>query len=166
MILKIRTGCVGEASEKMNNEGCNQHNICNALIHLKKLQDFIMDHSTPYFGNLLSRIVGADTIPFLLHTESGLLEVMGSHYNNCHGEKECFITSFFRVESIDEEKCCATISLLLPIDIHGKVTNSICDVMILRKTSTCRVIDLSCFCAIQALDTEFLKRKIIIEPKW
>lgn len=150
----------------MGIENCDQRAICEALINLKELQDFIVNNSTPYFGNLLARIVGADTIPFLLHTENGLFELMSFHHNKSHIEKECFVTSFFRIESIDREACCATISLLIPIDIHGDVTNSICDVMILRKTSTCRELDLSCFCAIQALDTDLLKRQIIIEPKW
>ena len=60
----------------MSIENCDQGAICEALINLKELQDFIVNNSTPYFGNLLSKIVGADTIPFLLHTENGLFELM------------------------------------------------------------------------------------------
>ncbi|MBS4222071.1 CotY/CotZ family spore coat protein [Lederbergia citrea] len=140
------------------------HDICKALAEIKKLQDFIVESKTPYFGNLLARIVDADTIPFLLQTNEGFLGIMGSHEVN--GEKEYFFTKFFRIESINMRSCSATISLLLPIDIHGNTTDSIDEVMILRKTSIRREIDLSGIFAIQALDTKFLKRKIIIQPKW
>ena len=122
--------CVEEGLWIMGIENCDQRTICEALINLKELQDFIVNNSTPYFGNLLARIVGVDTIPFLLHTENGLFELMGFHHNKFHEKKNVLLTNFFRIESIDKEACCATISLLIPIDIHGHVTNSICDVMI------------------------------------
>ena len=75
-------------------------------------------------------------------------------------------TNYFRIESVDLENGCATISLLRPLDIEGNLTNALCDVVRLEKTSICKVVDITCICAIQPVDTEMLKRKIIIEPKW
>jgi spore coat protein Z len=51
----------------------HSHSICEALIELKSLQDFLMNSSTKYFGPLLSKIAGVDTIPFLLLKKNGLL---------------------------------------------------------------------------------------------
>lgn len=140
--------------------------ICEAAIELKTLQDFIIHSRTKYFGKLLYKLVDADTIPIFLSNHEGLLKLMGYEINKKTGKKECFFTSFFRIESIDKESCCVTVSLLRPLDLHGEDVESICDVMILRRTSSCLEIDLSCICAIQSLDFDLLKRKIIIEPKW
>lgn len=137
----------------------SDNSICEALVELKLLQDVLANTPTKYFGHLLSKIVGTDTIPFFLITKKGTPLVLSNL-------DECFETSFLRIESTSQEKCCTTISLLRPLDIEGKLTNSFCDVVRLEKTSNCKVVDLSCICAIQLLDTELLTRKIIIEPKW
>ncbi|MBP3041249.1 hypothetical protein J9303_17430 [Bacillaceae bacterium Marseille-Q3522] len=140
--------------------------MCDALEELKCLQDFIIQSRTKYFGKLLSKIAGVDTLPFLLFSRDGPLKLMGFYLNNSTKKEECFFTEFFRIEEMDSESCCATISLLLPLDIQGNFTDSLCDVMILRRTSTCVTVDLGCICGIQCMDSHLLKRKIIIEPKW
>ncbi|WP_066295201.1 CotY/CotZ family spore coat protein [Bacillus sp. FJAT-29937] len=151
----------------MNDMGLEHgHCICEALIELKTLQDILTNSSTKYFGPLLSKIAGVDTIPFLLLKKDGLFSHKLIDLNEKNGKQECFESNFFRIESIDKEKCCATISVLRPFDIKGNHSNSICNVMKLTKTSACIHVDLSCICAIQVLDTELLKRKIVIEPKW
>ncbi|MCZ8534533.1 CotY/CotZ family spore coat protein [Psychrobacillus psychrodurans] len=141
----------------MSSESCNY--ICEAFYELKLLQDFLQDSQTKFFGNLLAKIVGTDTIPFLLTTTKGDLLTISS-------VQEGFETNYFRIELVDLEKCCVTISLLRPIDIEGNVSNAPCDVVRLEKTSICRVIDTDIICAIQTLETKMLTRKIIIEPKW
>lgn len=141
----------------MSSERCNY--ICEAFYELKLLQDFLQDSQTKFFGNLLAKIVGTDTIPFLLTTTKGDLLTISS-------VQEGFETNYFRIELVDLEKCCVTISLLRPIDIEGNVSNAPCDVVRLEKTSICRVIDTNFICAIQTLETKMLTRKIIIEPKW
>ncbi|SDN62703.1 Spore coat protein Z [Psychrobacillus sp. OK028] len=143
----------------MNSERISNHCICEALFELKILQDLLQNSQTKFFGNLLAKIVGTDTIPFLLVTQNG-------EFLSLHSVMEGIETKFFRIESVDLDNCCATISLLRPLDIEGSLTNSPCDVVKLEKTSICKVVDVSCICAIQPLDTEMLKRKIIIEPKW
>ncbi|MBS4206947.1 CotY/CotZ family spore coat protein [Bacillus sp. FJAT-50079] len=141
----------------MKNKQC----IREALLELKSLQDLLMESSTVYFGKLLAQLVGTDTIPFILYTENGEFTQTGGERT-----KEPFVTSYFRIESIEKDGQCATFSLLRPVDLHGNDAHSFCEVMKLIKTSTCIEVDLSCICAIQPLDIEYLKRKIIIEPKW
>ncbi|MFJ7825893.1 CotY/CotZ family spore coat protein [Psychrobacillus sp. NPDC096623] len=143
----------------MNSERLSNHCVCEALFELKTLQDLLQNSHTKFFGNLLGKIVGADTIPFLLVTQKG-------DFLSLRSLMECIETNFFRIESVDLENCCATVSLLRPLDIEGELTNSLCDVVKLEKTSICKIVDVTCICAIQPLDTEMLKRKIIIEPKW
>ncbi|WNS75842.1 CotY/CotZ family spore coat protein [Bacillus sp. DTU_2020_1000418_1_SI_GHA_SEK_038] len=144
----------------------HKHCLCEALIELKNLQDILTNSSTKHFGALLSKIAGTDTIPFLLIKKDGPLSHRIMDTNEITGKHECFESTFFRLESIDKDTCCARISILRPMNIKGELTNSFCDVMKLAKTSKCIEIDISCICAIQVLDTELLKRKIVVEPKW
>jgi hypothetical protein len=148
-----------------NNE-MNDKGICEVLEELKFIQDYINNFKTKYFGSILLNIIGTDTVPFLVFTNDGLLKLQGVYRHESSFKEECFVTSFFRIEEIDHENCCARISLLVPLGIYGNVTDSHCDVMMLRKTSTCITINLDDSCGIQLLDTELLKRDIIIEPKW
>ncbi|MDZ5472998.1 CotY/CotZ family spore coat protein [Bacillus sp. 31A1R] len=140
--------------------------LIEALLELKALQDFISNSSTKYFGKLLPKLIGADTIPFFLSTKEGLLTLTGDDFNKKTGKSTCFSTKYFRIESILKESGCVIVSLLMPLDIHGEHTKNICDCIQLKKTSTCVTIDFSCICAIQPLELELLKRKIIVEPKW
>ena len=149
-------------------KGANQADgncIAAAFHELKRLQDYITNVEFPLYGNFLIKLVGLDTIPFYLYNKEGRLTLMGTDTRK-DGKKDCFETSFFRMEEIDQESSCVTVSLLRPLNIHDKDTNHHCDVFTLRKTSECVVIDLNCICAIQLLEPELLKRKIIIEPKW
>ncbi len=150
---------------ELSNENNKKRCLCEALIELKSLQDFLTYSSTKYFGKLLPKIVGTDTIPFLLLTKDGLLELKDNAENH-NDEDESFKTTFFRIETIDEEKCSVTLSLLHPLNMEGEASLDLCDVIKLTKTSIIKEIDLKDICAIQTLDTELLKRKIIIEPKW
>lgn len=158
MIIENEREC-GENKVKKEQQGNSAQQISNALYELLKFQEFIIEHETPFFGNLLEKLVAVDTIPFLLMTKDGCLNAMGI------GAEGCFLTKFFRIEAIEEGANCATISLLRAFDICGEETDSIYEVMKLKKTDTCIEIDLSCICGIQIVDIDLLKRKIIIEPK-
>ncbi|MGE6260164.1 CotY/CotZ family spore coat protein [Heyndrickxia sporothermodurans] len=144
----------------------NKQDICEALLELKSLQDLLEKSKTKYFGKLLFQLVGVDTIPIFLYTNDGLLTQMGVDIDYKTGKEYTFTSNYFRIESIDEEKFYASLSILCPLDIHGDVTQHHCEVMKLIKTTTCTEVDLSCIRAIQTLDLDLLKRKIIIEPKW
>lgn len=144
--------------QKLSAENGCKHCICDALFELKELQDLINDLQSKYYGQLLLKIVGVDTIPFLL------IKSNGDHLSLIDIEKQ-FETKCFRIESIDEVNCCGTISLLRAFDFEGFDTDSIDEVVRLEKTSIIRMIDLKCFSAIQLLNPNLLCEKIIIEPK-
>jgi hypothetical protein len=150
-----------ESSHHQESKEC----LCEALQELQSLQDYLANSSTKYFGKLLGKLVGVDTIPFFLLTKKGFLSLAGMDKNKKTRKEECFTTKYFRIESINQDSCCATVSLLRSFDVHGNDAYSICEVMKLKKTATCEYIDLSSICGIQPLDIELLKRKIIIEPK-
>jgi Spore coat protein Z len=139
--------------------------LYGALQELKSLQDYLAHSSTKYFGKLLARLVGVDTIPFSLLTKKGFLSLKGIDINERMGREESFTTNYFRIESVDQDSCCVTVSLLRPFDVYGNDAYSVCEVMKLEKTSAYVELGLSDICAIQPLEVELLKRKIIIEPK-
>ncbi|MBS4194891.1 CotY/CotZ family spore coat protein [Lederbergia citri] len=137
--------------------------ICNALIELKSLQDLLTESSSKYFGSKLSDLVGVDTIPFIMYTNEGVLNRMGKDKTK---DEETFVTNFFRIESIDQKRYEVQVSLLRPLDIKGKDTLSIIDLIKLKKTNTFTTIDLSNIHGIQPLDVDYVKRKVIVEPKY
>ena len=148
-----------ELERKLSIEKGRKHVICDALCELKALQDLVIEHHSNYYGQLLVKLVGSDTIPFFLIKNNGV------HLRLLDKVKQ-FETEYFRIESVDRERCCGTVSLLRSLDFEGNVTNSLADVVRLEKTSTKKNIELSCISAIQLLNHDLLKRKIIIEPKW
>jgi hypothetical protein len=150
--------------EKNKNQESNEH-LCEAFHELKSLQDYLASSTTKYFSKLLAKLVGADTIPFFLLTKKGFLSLTGMDWNDNMGKEEKFKTNYFRIESIDEDKCCISVSLLRPFDVYGNDAFSVCEVMKLKKTPACAHVDLSDICGIQLVEIELLKRKIIIEPK-
>ncbi|KOS64231.1 hypothetical protein FJQ98_10185 [Lysinibacillus agricola] len=143
----------------MNSENRKNHFLCEALYDIKALQDVMKDFHSKYFGQLLVKIVGSDTIPFFLITHNG------SHLKLMDTVKQ-FETEFFRIEAIDRERCRGTVSLLRAFDYEGHDTNIISDVVRLEKTSTEKSIELRGISAIQLLKPDMLKGKFIIEPKW
>ncbi len=144
---------------ELNSDKKRNHFLCEALSDLKDLQDIMMNFHSKYFGQLLIKIVGSDTIPFFLITHSG------AHLSLLDTVKQ-FETEFFRIEDVDRERCRGTVSLLRAFDYEGNDTNSIADVVRLEKTSTKKSIELSGISAIQLLKPDMLKGKFIIEPKW
>lgn len=152
---------------EMNNEvDDNIHCICEALCELKSLQDFLTNNSTKYFGLLLAKLVGTDTVPFLLLTKNGRFSHTNTEMNDEARTEEYFETSYFRIESVDKERRHAILSLLRPLNIVGEHTSKPEEVVKLVRTAIYIEVNLACIYAIQPLDTELLKRQIIIEPKW
>lgn len=136
-----------------------KHFVCEALSELKALQDSITGFQSKYFGKLLLKIVGSDTIPFLLITNNG------GRLRLVDNEKRV-ATEHFRIESVDKEYCRVTVSLLRAFDYEGKDTNLIADVVRLERTSIEKTIELCSITAIQLLNTDLFDEKFIIEPKW
>lgn len=167
VLIKYSKRTDRERELKLNsNKPEHTHSICEALLELKTWQDLLTNSSTKYFGSLLEKIAGVDTIPLLLLKKDGPLSHKVLSKNEKSGKHGAFESSFFRLESVDQKKSYAIVSILFPVDFKGNHTNSLYDVMKLEKTSHFIEVDLSYICAIQLLDTTFLKRKIIVEPKW
>lgn len=143
----------------MSIENGRKHFLCEALCEIKEVQDIIKDFHSKYYGQLLMKIIGSDTIPFVLIINNG------GHLRLIDKVKQ-FETEFFRIESIDKERCRGTVSLLRAFDFEGLDTNSIADVVRLEKTTTEESIELGSISAIQLLNPDLLNKKIIIEPKW
>ncbi|MCM3568693.1 CotY/CotZ family spore coat protein [Neobacillus mesonae] len=105
--------------------------------------------------------IGYDTIPFILSNQKCRFEAFG-----INGKGKCFVTPVFRLEKLDTKHCCATLSLLEPVDMDGCPIDLCEEVYSLLKTDNCLIIDLSCFCAIQPLSPKLVDRPLpIIEPK-
>ncbi|RSL30804.1 spore coat protein [Salibacterium salarium] len=147
--------------------GCRKHDeesgscVCDAVTAIKKAQDEVDNNGrgdcrNNCFNSLLSpngNTNGLDTVPFILQTKKG--EYFYSV--GAIGRNDCFQTIFFRVESVDEDNCCATLSMLRPdsdLDFDKCCVDptSICDVDELERTRYCIEVDLDCFCSIQCLD--------------
>ncbi|RSL31974.1 spore coat protein [Salibacterium salarium] len=135
--------------------------ICDTVAAIKEAQDEADDNNG---RNCRNRCVdsllspngnnnGLDTIPFVLQNKKG-------HYFSATGgigTNDCFQTVFFRVERLDKDSCCATLSMLLPdcdLDFDKCCVDpmSLCDIDALERTRHCIEVDLDCFCAIQCLD--------------
>jgi spore coat protein Y len=109
----------------------------------------------------ISENFGYDTIPFILSSGTCQFEAFGWTNNG-----DFFTTNVFRVEAIDVERCCATISLLEPVDIDGYPVDLCDNVFSLRTTSICLVVDLTCFTSLQPLSPILVDRLLpIVDPK-
>ncbi len=138
--------------------GENNNNICicqdleRLLEEQKKLsfEDF----------RFICEDFGYDTIPFILSNGKCEFEAWGWTNNG-----DFFITKYFRLEAIDSNKCCATLSLLEPVDIDGYPIDN-CDVFSLRTTMNCVIVDLSCFTSLQPLSPRLVNRLLpVVNPK-
>ncbi|MEH7255543.1 CotY/CotZ family spore coat protein [Neobacillus niacini] len=104
--------------------------------------------------------IGYDTIPFILSNGKCEFEAWGWTNNG-----EFFTTKYFRLEAIDTNKCCATLSLLEPVDMDGCPIDE-CEVFSLRTTMNCVIVDLSCFTTLQPLSPRLVNRLLpIVDPK-
>jgi hypothetical protein len=139
--------------------------LYTALRELKTQQDQLDGCPTSCFSNLLSKLFKVDTIPFLLYTEKGPLQLTGFEYSKQTRDCQYFHTTFFRIENVEGENKSVILSLLRPLTLSGSPAEDIFSMERLERTNICVTVDLSCVCGVQCLDID-LAKKIVIEPKW
>lgn len=137
-----------------------QHNapcICLELKRLKEEQEKLSLKGFRY----VCESMGFDTIPFILSNGENPFKGFGRTVNG-----QFFTTIVFGLEKLDINHCCATLSLLVPVDIDG-IPIEFCDeVYSLLRTNICVTVDLNCFCSIQPLSPKLVNRQPpIVEPK-
>lgn len=148
-----------ELKSKLDGKHVNSRFLCDALLEIKYFQDLLEKSSSKYYGHLLLKMLGSDTIPVTFTTNIGsplsLIEAgTGTE------------TRYFRIEHIDEEKHLVIVSLLRPLDIFGDIAKSMSDVVKLEKTTTKNTLSLMLISGVQLFNTTLLTKKMIIEPKW
>ena len=104
----------------------NSRFLCDALLEIKYFQDLLETTSSKYYGHLLLKMLGSDTIQVTFTTNWGsplsLIEA-GTGIE----------TRYFRIEEINEDKDLIIVTLLRPIDVFGDIANSMSDVVKLEK---------------------------------
>jgi hypothetical protein len=131
-------------------------NICLAMKTLQKEQQIISGWDMEF--QFVCKTPKIDTIPFMLFTSGGKKPF--TVFNNC------METSYFRLEKLDEETCCAVLTLLEVVDMEGNPAGSYDELYALRKTNSCIIVNLSCFCVINPFPPELVNKPLpIIEPK-
>ena len=136
----------------MDKQSC----ICIAMKTLLKEQNIIAGIDMEF--QFICSIKRMDTIPFMLSSSNKMKPFMAFN--------KCIMTPFFRLEKVDEQTCCAELSLLEAVDMEGCPTDCCDDLFALRKTKSCIIVNLNCFCAITPLPPEFVNRPLpMIEPK-
>lgn len=141
----------------MKQEHTNRQ-LYEALEDIKKFQDALTIRSK-YYDCLLIKIVGTDTIPFvLMTTESKLLRLSSS--------KEKIDTVYFRIEAIDHQQKVLNVTLLRAFDIEGNEVASMKGFVRLEKTTANATINLRYISAIQLVDVHYLTQESFIEEKW
>ncbi|MFZ3589270.1 CotY/CotZ family spore coat protein [Bacillus sp. DJP31] len=144
--------------------------LCTILTETKNLQDTFYDFMSSYFRTMLPGKMGEDTIPFLLLTEGdsgSFFEGLGFIYSSRGHRVLGFKTVFFRIEDVNAQGCCLTVSFLLPLDIDGEIASCISEVYRLERTRCCLTLNIEKFCGIQFADPRLVNRKLpVVEPKW
>ena len=122
--------------------------LCTLLKELLDEQDRLA-HQTFKFICKTDKI---DTIPFLLYSKENSDPFEAHIY--AHG------TIFFRLENIQKDSCCATLRLLMGIDMDEYPTNEMEEVYSLIKTDHCITVDLNCFLGIQPCPPKLVDRPL------
>ncbi|PID24188.1 CotY/CotZ family spore coat protein [Sporosarcina sp. P7] len=134
----------------------NPSAICIAMKRLLKEQE-LMATFCQGFQYVCSFPV-FDTIPFTLH-DCELHTPFSAHY-------KCIKTPYFRLEKFDIDTCCATLTLLEPVDMEGNPVDICEEFYSLRKTKSCIIVNINCFCTITPLSPKLVDKKLpTIEPK-
>lgn len=141
----------------MGKERCEEHCLCDEMEQLLEEQQRLALEDFRFVRDE----IGYDTIPFVLSNGKCPFEVFGRTRLGVF-----FTTQVFRIENIDSRHCCATLSLLMPVDMDGYPVEFCDDVFSLVRTDNCIIVDLSCFCSIQPLSPRLVNRELpIVEPK-
>lgn len=135
--------------------------ICRAMKRLWKEQKQLAGSDYQFVCNPF----GMDTIPFMLYCKEECKKPFRA-FSITGKRNDCFSTTFFRLEKLDEKKCCAVLSLLEAVDMDGTPVEACEDIYSLLKTDICLTVDLSCFCVISPLPPKLVNKPLpIIEPK-
>ena len=130
-------------------------NICHAMSRLQKEQNIISGSDSEF--QFICKSKEIDTIPFMLYPKE-FEKPFIAFYKGVP-------TPFFRLEKLDEKTCCAVLTLLEAVDMDGDAADSYDDFYALRKTKSCIIVNLNCFCVIHPLAPELVNRPLpIIEP--
>ncbi|NGP46156.1 spore coat protein [Bacillaceae bacterium SIJ1] len=157
-------GCGKKHKEKDYGYPKARNCVCDAIKHIHVMQEEAEDKcASSCYSNLLSPdTTMGDTVPFILFCKKdcGKLFKTFGNIGGLVGPEGCFKTVFFRVENVKND-CCATLSLLRPLDKRGNQLDDLdnpCDrnLRCLEKTDICIEVDLDCFCAIQCLSPELV----------
>lgn len=131
--------------------------ICHVMKTLQKEQKILSERDMDL--KFISKSRKMDTIPFMLFTNDS--QKPFTVYNRG------IATPYFRLEKLDEETCCAELSLLEAIDMDENPVDSSCEeVYSLKKTDKCIIVVLDCFCVINPFPPELVNKPLPhIEPK-
>ncbi|PIC79174.1 hypothetical protein CSV75_13080 [Sporosarcina sp. P18a] len=134
----------------------NPSAICIAMKKLLKEQELMATFSQGF--QYVCSFPVFDTIPFTLH-DCELHTPFSAHY-------KCIKTPYFRLEKIDIDTCCASLTLLEPVDMEGNPVDICEEFYSLRKTKSCIIVNINCFCTITPLPPKLVDKKLpTIEPK-
>jgi spore coat protein Y len=134
----------------------NNNCICSEMKVLFKEQKILSGSDREFQFICMSK--EKDTIPFMLIHNKTKKPFLVNYKGTA--------TPYFRLEKIVEEICCAVLSLLVAVDMDGSPVDSDDDFYALRKTNSCVIVDLNCFCVINPLAPELVNRPLpVIEPK-
>ena len=143
----------------MVKQHCKNYQLSEALEDIKKFQDTLTSVRSKYYDNLLVKMIGTDTIPFVLMTsKSTPLRLTNS--------KEKVDTVYFRIEDVDRQQNRIHVSLLRAFDFDGNETTSMKDVVQLEKTAAIVNLDLRYISAVQLVDSQLLSKDYFVEEKW
>ncbi|WOV89032.1 CotY/CotZ family spore coat protein [Sporosarcina oncorhynchi] len=124
--------------------------ICKEMRALQNEQKLLSE-----FGKNCRYIVGSkqlDTIPFMLITAEGFEPFTAILHNTT--------TPFFRLESIENDSCCAQLTLLKAVDMMGRPSISANDLYSLEKTDRCIHLKLCCFIAINPMPANLVSKPL------
>ncbi|MCA1011486.1 hypothetical protein [Halobacillus halophilus] len=136
--------------------------IFNGLKLLKHQQDLLCGDPSDVFSDLLVKLARVDTLPFVLYKEGD----PSPFQKRLDAKGESMQTFCFRIENLNEQANTALVSFLHPFDIYGETAAGLDDLYLLKRTAILSSLPLNDFAAVKCLDIEFMKREIIIEPKW
>ena len=143
----------------MNNQRLKHSFLCEALEDIKTFQDVLTNSWSKYYGHLLIKIIGSDTIPFFLITTEGTMLTLSDAATQIE-------TKYFRIEEIEKQSQTITVSLLRAFDLEDKETNILKDVVRLEKSTAKAIVNLRYITAVQLLEPDLLVRKFYVESKW
>lgn len=133
------------------------HPLHQPFTDLLSLQQQITSIHSKYFSKLFEKLLGTDTIPFMLITAEGKILRLSNAEQNIE-------TNYFRIEAVEEGRI--LVSLLRAFNFEGEKATNLTEVARLEKTTTTVNIQLHQLSAIQLVDPRMLSATYYIESKW